>query len=121
MINFPLASKYLTTARLKPFLLFFLVIAFITGLGLILLKEDEQKVQVVDKNWLQIRPERLEQNIGLVGRIEAVRQQTLSAPFEGVIKEIMVQEVNVLRLIRYWLTLILSKFKSSYVRHREIC
>ncbi|NCH41672.1 efflux RND transporter periplasmic adaptor subunit [Cronobacter sakazakii] len=92
MINFPLASKYLTTARLKPFLLFFLVIAFITGLGLILLKEDEQKVQVVDKNWLQIRPERLEQNIGLVGRIEAVRQQTLSDPFEGVIKEIMVQE-----------------------------
>ncbi|EPE7077266.1 efflux RND transporter periplasmic adaptor subunit [Cronobacter sakazakii] len=92
MINFPLASKYLITARLKPFLLFFLVIAFITGLGLILLKKDEQKVQVVDKNWLQIRPERLEQNIGLVGRIEAVRQQTLSAPFEGVIKEIMVQE-----------------------------
>ncbi|EOV9547126.1 biotin/lipoyl-binding protein [Cronobacter sakazakii] len=61
-------------------------------MGLILLKEDEQKVQVVNKNWLQIRPERLEQNIGLVGRIEAVRQQTLSAPFEGVIKEIMVQE-----------------------------
>ncbi|MFP1812446.1 HlyD family secretion protein, partial [Lonsdalea quercina] len=42
--------------------------------------------------WLPVQPQPLEQQLGLVGRIQAARQETLSAPFEGVIREVLVQE-----------------------------
>lgn len=42
--------------------------------------------------WIPIEPQRIEQQLGLVGRIQAARQQTLSAPFEGVIRDVLVQE-----------------------------
>jgi len=42
--------------------------------------------------WLSVQPQRLENQLGLVGRIQAARQQTLAAPFDGVIREIAVHE-----------------------------
>jgi multidrug efflux pump subunit AcrA (membrane-fusion protein) len=42
--------------------------------------------------WLPVTPQQLENQLGLVGRIQAAQQQTLSAPFEGVIREIAVHE-----------------------------
>ncbi|UFH50612.1 efflux RND transporter periplasmic adaptor subunit [Pseudomonas sp. KNUC1026] len=45
--------------------------------------------------WMLIEPQRIEQQLGLVGRIQAARQQTLAAPFEGVIREVLVQEGQV--------------------------
>lgn len=42
--------------------------------------------------WVRLQPQRIEQQLGLVGRIQAAHQQTLSAPFEGVIRDVLVQE-----------------------------
>lgn len=42
--------------------------------------------------WVQVQPQLVEQQLGLVGRIQAARQETLSAPFEGVIRDVLVQE-----------------------------
>ncbi|MFD4838011.1 efflux RND transporter periplasmic adaptor subunit [Achromobacter sp. NPDC058515] len=39
-----------------------------------------------------VRPQRVEQHLGMIGRIQAARQETLSAPFEGVIREVLAQE-----------------------------
>ena len=41
--------------------------------------------------WVQVQPQLVEQQLGLVGRIQAARQETLSAPFEGVIRDVLVQ------------------------------
>jgi len=46
--------------------------------------------QLVD--WVRVQQQEIEQQLGLVGRIQAARQQTLSAPFEGVIHEVRVRE-----------------------------
>lgn len=42
--------------------------------------------------WLSIQPQVLENQLGLVGRIQAMRQQTLAAPFGGVVREVLVHE-----------------------------
>lgn len=46
----------------------------------------------LQEHWLQVQPQRLESQLGLMGRIQAARQETLAAPFEGVISEIVVHE-----------------------------
>lgn len=54
--------------------------------------DNDSSPEVQAAQWLPIQPQRLEQQLGLVGRIQAARQETLSAPFEGVIQEMQVQE-----------------------------
>lgn len=47
--------------------------------------------------WVQVQPQRIEQQLGLVGRIQAARQETLSAPFEGTITDMAVHEGETVR------------------------
>lgn len=42
--------------------------------------------------WIAVQPQKLEQQLGLVGRIQAANQETVSAPFAGIINEVMVHE-----------------------------
>ncbi|MBQ5459847.1 MAG: biotin/lipoyl-binding protein, partial [Rhodocyclaceae bacterium] len=42
--------------------------------------------------WVQVAPQLLEQRLGLAGRIQAASQQTLVAPFDGMVREVLVQE-----------------------------
>ncbi|MFJ5335005.1 efflux RND transporter periplasmic adaptor subunit [Pectobacterium sp. CHL-2024] len=42
--------------------------------------------------WLPVQPQLLENQLGLVGRIQAAKQTTLAAPFEGIIREVLVRE-----------------------------
>lgn len=43
-------------------------------------------------HWVEVTPTLLENRLGLLGRIEAARQVTLAAPFEGAISHCMAQE-----------------------------
>ncbi|MCI3944753.1 HlyD family efflux transporter periplasmic adaptor subunit [Pseudomonas syringae] len=45
-----------------------------------------------DATWVRIDYQTLENRLGLVGRIESAAQQTLSAPFEGVVQSVTVTE-----------------------------
>lgn len=49
--------------------------------------EDSKIVQ-----WLPVQPERLENQIGLIGRIEAAKRQTLIAPFDGTVQQVAVTQ-----------------------------
>lgn len=42
--------------------------------------------------WIEVQPQLVEVRLGLVGRIQAARQETLAAPFEGIVREVLVQE-----------------------------
>ncbi|WP_035324434.1 HlyD family secretion protein, partial [Dickeya solani] len=42
--------------------------------------------------WLRVEPQVLENRLGLTGRIQAAATLTLSAPFEGMIKDVLVNE-----------------------------
>ncbi|MCL2643919.1 MAG: efflux RND transporter periplasmic adaptor subunit [Betaproteobacteria bacterium] len=44
--------------------------------------------------WLAVQPQLLENRLGLVGRIEPAARLLITAPFEGVIKELAVSEGN---------------------------
>lgn len=47
--------------------------------------------QDVAARWLWVEPQRLESRVGLVGRVQAVRQQIQAAPFDGVVAEVEVE------------------------------
>ena len=71
-----------------------------TGGGLFLLAaavvatayEASPSVAPSGSRWLQVRSQPLENQLGLVGRIEADKQMTLSAPFDGVVQELVVAD-----------------------------
>lgn len=44
----------------------------------------------VAEHWVQVEPQRLERHLGLVGKLQAAREQVQSAPFDGVVAEVMV-------------------------------
>ncbi|WJM83769.1 HlyD family efflux transporter periplasmic adaptor subunit [Dickeya chrysanthemi] len=46
----------------------------------------------VQAQWVRIEPQLLENQLGLVGQIQATTRMTLSAPFEGVVREVRVRE-----------------------------
>lgn len=48
--------------------------------------------QEPEGTWVLVAPQLLEQRLGLAGRIQAARQQTLIAPFDGTVREMLVQE-----------------------------
>ncbi len=70
--------------------------------------------------WVQVQPQLVEQQLGLVGRIQAALQETLSAPFEGVIRDVLVQEGQTVEAGQ---TLLRGpvQSKSSCGRHRPNC
>jgi multidrug resistance efflux pump len=49
-------------------------------------------VQPPKQTWLRVEPQLLESRLGLVGRLQAARQVTLSAPFDGVVAAIPAQD-----------------------------
>ncbi|MGJ7547177.1 HlyD family efflux transporter periplasmic adaptor subunit [Pseudomonas alloputida] len=49
-------------------------------------------VQLPEQTWLRVEPQLLESRLGLVGRLQATRQVTLSAPFDGVVAAIPPQD-----------------------------
>ena len=42
--------------------------------------------------WFVVQPQVLEKHLGLVGRIQAVRHETLAAPFDGIISQVLAYE-----------------------------
>lgn len=50
-----------------------------------------RSVQPEAARWVRIAPQTLEQRLGLVGRLQAARQVTVNAPFEGRVATVLVQ------------------------------
>ena len=48
--------------------------------------------QVAAASWLKVDYQPLENRLGLVGRVEAAMQQTMSSPFEGLVADVAVKE-----------------------------
>jgi multidrug efflux pump subunit AcrA (membrane-fusion protein) len=48
--------------------------------------------QVVAASWFKVDYQTLENRLGLVGRIEAAMQQTMSSPFDGLVSDVSVKE-----------------------------
>lgn len=46
----------------------------------------------VSVQWLAVRPQPLKSELGLVGRIDSAAKQTLSAPFDGIVQNLVVSE-----------------------------
>ncbi|WP_176508278.1 MULTISPECIES: efflux RND transporter periplasmic adaptor subunit [Pseudomonas] len=69
---------------------FWLAVA-ITG-GVLAMLNWPSAVQPREQRWLRVEPQSLENRLGLVGRLQAARQVTLSAPFAGVVAAMPVEE-----------------------------
>ncbi|WP_275384502.1 HlyD family secretion protein, partial [Xenorhabdus bovienii] len=48
---------------------------------------DQQSVQ-----WIEVNPGLIEKQLGLVGKLQSRRLETIPAPFEGIIKQVLVKE-----------------------------
>ena len=44
------------------------------------------------QHWVQVQPQRVESRLGLVGKVQSGRQVILSAPFDGALASVLVQE-----------------------------
>ncbi|WP_323853487.1 HlyD family efflux transporter periplasmic adaptor subunit [Xenorhabdus koppenhoeferi] len=42
--------------------------------------------------WIEVNPELIEKQLGLVGKLQSRRLETIPAPFEGIIKQVLVKE-----------------------------
>ena len=80
-----------TSFRRYKWLLVFSVVAVI-ALWYWFAQKDSGSTQNEQAEWIQVQPQKLEQQLGLVGRIQAARQETVSAPFDGVIHEVLIHE-----------------------------
>ncbi|MFJ5333207.1 HlyD family secretion protein [Pectobacterium versatile] len=72
-----------------------MVLSLIVALGVfiwLLAGRMNEWESVPQGQWLPVQPQLLENQLGLVGRIQAARQTTLAAPFEGIIREVLVRE-----------------------------
>ncbi|WP_350316058.1 HlyD family efflux transporter periplasmic adaptor subunit [Pectobacterium aroidearum] len=69
-----------------------LLIAALGVLSWLLAGRTNERESVPQGQWLAVQPQLLENQLGLVGRIEAATQTTLAAPFEGVIREVLARE-----------------------------
>ncbi|MBX8494792.1 efflux RND transporter periplasmic adaptor subunit [Pseudomonas cichorii] len=56
-------------------------------------------------SWIPVQPQLLENQLGLVGRIEASSRSTMAAPFEGVVQEVAVVEGQQVERGKHLLTL----------------
>ena len=69
------------------------LLALLTIAAIVFWKVDNASAPLENKEqWLQVQPQLVELQLGLMGRIQAVQQETLSAPFEGIIRELLVHE-----------------------------
>nr|WED69717.1 biotin/lipoyl-binding protein [Pectobacterium colocasium] len=71
--------------------------------------------------WLPVQPQLLENQLGLVGRIQAAMQTTLAAPFEGVIREVLAREGQRVEEGQTLLILDPGKLRFNCVRLRLTC
>ncbi|MEQ9854323.1 MULTISPECIES: efflux RND transporter periplasmic adaptor subunit [Pectobacterium] len=69
-----------------------LLIAALGVLSWLLAGRTNERESAPQGQWLAVQPQLLENQLGLVGRIEAATQTTLAAPFEGVIREVLARE-----------------------------
>ncbi|MBA0205793.1 efflux RND transporter periplasmic adaptor subunit [Pectobacterium aroidearum] len=69
-----------------------LLIAALGVLSWLLAGRTNEREGAPQGQWLAVQPQLLENQLGLVGRIEAATQTTLAAPFEGVIREVLARE-----------------------------
>lgn len=67
-----------------------LILACAVGYGLFTWGRGQ--AEHISVQWIPVRPQTLENELGLVGRLEAANRQTLSAPFDGVVKQLTVSE-----------------------------
>jgi len=90
MTRFRQAGRALTHIRQRPLLL----VLFLAAVAVLwrLWEPDSGTTHDARTYWLPVQPQLLEQQLGLAGRIQAARQETLSAPFEGTIREVLVRE-----------------------------
>lgn len=58
-----------------------------------------------ESDWLQVKPQILENQLGLIGRLEAATRLTLAAPFEGLVHSVSVTEGQRVELGQLLLTL----------------
>lgn len=83
----------------RPRILVALVLILLTILTFWYLRMSEKETASPAEKyeWIQVQPQKIEQQLGLVGRIQAARQETLSAPFEGSITDMAVHEGETVR------------------------
>ncbi|MBE5203993.1 HlyD family efflux transporter periplasmic adaptor subunit [Pectobacterium sp. FL60-S17] len=83
--------RFLSRLRRRHYIIVSLIVACGVFMWLLTGRTGEQE-SVPQGQWLPIQPQRLENQLGLVGRIQAATQTTLAAPFEGVIREVLTRE-----------------------------
>ncbi len=62
------------------------------AIAAILVYQSRSQGNLPDIHWLHVQPQVLENQLGLVGRIEAAKRSTLAAPFEGVVQYLAIVE-----------------------------
>ncbi|QQG27963.1 HlyD family efflux transporter periplasmic adaptor subunit [Pectobacterium carotovorum] len=77
--------------RRRHLIVLLLIVAFGMLTWLLAGRANEQE-SAPQGQWLPVQPQLLENQLGLVGRIQAAKQTTLAAPFEGTIREVLVRE-----------------------------
>ncbi|MEQ9885062.1 efflux RND transporter periplasmic adaptor subunit [Pectobacterium zantedeschiae] len=82
---------FLSRLRRHHLIVLSLIATFSVLIWLLVGRSGEQK-NVSQGQWLPVQKQLLENQLGLVGRIQAATQTTLAAPFEGVIREVLVRE-----------------------------
>ncbi|UKE85101.2 HlyD family secretion protein [Pectobacterium colocasium] len=82
---------FLSRLRRRYLMVLLLIVAFGVLIWLLAGRTNEQE-NAPQGQWLPVQPQLLENQLGLVGRIQAAMQTTLAAPFEGVIREVLARE-----------------------------
>ncbi|MEI7368516.1 HlyD family efflux transporter periplasmic adaptor subunit [Pectobacterium sp. 1950-15] len=82
---------FLSRLRRRHFRVLLLIVAFGMLIWLLAGRTSEQE-NAPQGQWFPVQPQLLENQLGLVGRIQAAMQTTLAAPFEGVIREVLARE-----------------------------
>ncbi|MEQ9947240.1 efflux RND transporter periplasmic adaptor subunit [Pectobacterium aroidearum] len=82
---------FLSRLRRRHFRVLLPIVAFGMLIWLLAGRTSEQE-NAPQGQWLPVQPQLLENQLGLVGRIQAAMQTTLAAPFEGVIREVLARE-----------------------------
>lgn len=69
-----------------------LLLALLVGAGFLFLDRPRSTARSLATTWVPVQPAPLENQLGLIGRIEADTRITLAAPFDGRIERIAVSE-----------------------------
>lgn len=86
-------TRFIANVRRHRLHILFVALVALVGVALWLRPwHSSSPSHVPQAQWLQVEPQLLESQLGLVGRIQAASQVTLAAPFDGVVREVLVQE-----------------------------